>query len=104
MMHHHRGRGRTKAAGQSDADTLGCPSPRWSFQISTSCRTVADTKGKKIAQRQAAPRGGGSSGVWLPPTPEEITRATRVGERGEPLMSTLVLLFGVDIKLAGMFR
>jgi len=45
--------------------------------------TVADTNGTTIEPRQPGPRGGGSSGVWLPPTPEEVARASRLGERGE---------------------
>lgn len=47
---------------------------------------VADTKGTTIEPRQSGFRGGGSSGVWLPPTPEEVVRTRQLGERGEALV------------------
>jgi hypothetical protein len=53
--------------------------------------TVTDTKGATIEPRQPGPRGGGSSGVWLPPTPEEFARADRLGERGEALIYRMEL-------------
>jgi hypothetical protein len=53
--------------------------------------TVTDTKGATIEPRQPGPRGGGSSGVWLPPTPEEVARAGRLGERGEALIYRMEL-------------
>ena len=49
--------------------------------------TLAPTKGTEIQPREPSGRsGGGSSGVWLPPTPLEIERAGRVGQRGEELV------------------
>lgn len=47
---------------------------------------VAETKGTTIEPHRQGPRGGGSSGIWLPPTPEELARAGRLGERGESLV------------------
>lgn len=47
---------------------------------------VIDPKGTTIEPSQPRPRGGGSSSVWLPPTPEEVARAGRLGERGEALV------------------
>jgi len=46
--------------------------------------TVASTTGTEIEPRGSSGRsGGGSSGVWLPPTPAEVERAGLVGRRGE---------------------
>lgn len=53
--------------------------------------TVADTNGTTIEPRQPGSRPGGSSGTWLPPTPEEVARAGRVGERGEALVYRMEL-------------
>lgn len=53
--------------------------------------TVADTKGTTMKQRQPGSRSGGSSGHWLPPTPEEVARAGRLGERGEALVYRMEL-------------
>jgi hypothetical protein len=53
--------------------------------------TVAETKGIRIEPREPSNRGGGSSGVWLPPTPEEIARAGRMGTRGEELVYRMEL-------------
>lgn len=53
--------------------------------------TVADTKGTTMEPRQPGSRSGGSSGNWLPPTPEEVARAGRLGERGEVLVYRMEL-------------
>lgn len=53
--------------------------------------TVADTKGTTMEPRQPGSRVGGSSGNWLPPTPEEVARAGRLGERGEALVYRMEL-------------
>ena len=54
--------------------------------------TVTPAKGTEIAPREHSSRGGGgSSGVWLPPTPAEIERAGQVGQRGEELVYRLEL-------------
>ncbi|HEV7286074.1 MAG TPA: DUF3883 domain-containing protein [Kaistia sp.] len=65
------------------------PPPPPSFQLPELDEVslkVAKAKGTTIEPRQPGPRGGGSSGVWLPPTPEEVVRARRLGERGEALV------------------
>jgi len=54
--------------------------------------TVASTKGTEMMRR--APQGGGSSGssgYWLPPTPAEVERAGRIGQRGEELVYQMEL-------------
>ena len=48
--------------------------------------TVVGTKGTTIEPRQPGTRSGRSGGVWLPPTPEEVARAGKIGERGEALV------------------
>jgi hypothetical protein len=53
--------------------------------------TLADTTGAVIEPRQPGGRGGGSSGGWYPPTPDEVARDRRVGERGEALVYRLEL-------------
>ncbi len=54
--------------------------------------TVASTKGAAIAPRGPIARGGGGSGgIWYPPTPEEVERAGRVGRRGEELIYRMEL-------------
>lgn len=51
--------------------------------------TVMDAKGTTIEPRQPAGRGGGYSGFWSPPTPEEVARAGLLGQRGEALVYRL---------------
>lgn len=53
--------------------------------------TIVDTKGATIEPRQPGPRNAGSGGVWLPPTPEEVARAGKLGERGEALVYRMEL-------------
>ncbi|WP_230628501.1 DUF3883 domain-containing protein [Sphingomonas sp. Leaf37] len=54
--------------------------------------TVTPAHGTEIAPREPSSRGGGgSSGLWLPPTPAEIERAGLVGQRGEELVYRLEL-------------
>ncbi|MGN7998024.1 DUF3883 domain-containing protein [Sphingomonas sp. 22176] len=53
--------------------------------------TVVDIKGATIEPRQQSQRSGGSGGVWLPPTPEEVARAGKLGERGEALVYRMEL-------------
>ncbi|MGH7113916.1 MAG: DUF3883 domain-containing protein, partial [Stellaceae bacterium] len=54
--------------------------------------TVAATSGTEIESRGPSIRGGGgSSGVWLPPTPAEGERAGLVGRRGEELVYRMEL-------------
>lgn len=54
--------------------------------------TVTPANGTEISPREPSSRGaGGTSGVWLPPTPAEIERAGLVGQRGEELLYLLEL-------------
>lgn len=53
--------------------------------------SVATTKGAEVEASGPPGRGGGSSGVWLPPTPEEVERAGLVGLRGEELVYQMEL-------------
>lgn len=55
--------------------------------------TVAPTLGVEIETREDGVRGGGggSTGVWLPPTPAENERAIHVGRRGEELVYRMEL-------------
>ena len=54
--------------------------------------TLASTKGTEIEPKGSSSRGGGgSSGVWLPPTPAEVVRAGLVGRRGEELIYRMEL-------------
>lgn len=53
--------------------------------------TVATTAGTEIDARGPSGRGSGCSGVWLPPTPSEVERAARIGQRGEELVYRMEL-------------
>ena len=54
--------------------------------------TLASTTGAEIDPRVSSGRsGGGSSSIWLPPTPAEVERAGLVGQRGEELVYRMEL-------------
>ena len=68
------------------------PPPKPPFQLpdlTNVSLTVVDPKGTTIEPRQPGWRGGGSSGFWSPPTPEEVARAGLLGQQGEALVYRL---------------